>query len=234
LVGGACDDSADQNDPALRTYAADLACPPLPAGVSGSPSTIADAIGLANALFAARPQALSIDCVLERLDRPMTVLGVRSVFSLQPAIGERSPRIFIFSGGGRLVMSVVPEGSGSPFLELAEYTSPLRSIKAQMVFPMTAPLSPTFPYDSILVSSGTICGACHTNEVPAPQVTDTQAFESDIFQPFPAQLVPLPYLTDQASSCDPREEPDRCAMLHALFASGNLTGGGFPSNAAYF
>jgi len=233
LVGGACDGGADQDDPALRTYAADLSCPPLPAGVSGSPSTIADAIGLANALFAQRPQqALSIDCVLERLDRPMTVLGVRSVFSLQPAIGERSPRIFIFSGG--LVMSVVPEGGGSPFLELAEYTSPLRSIKAQMVFPMTAPLSPTFPYDSILLTSGTICGACHTNEVPAPQVTGTQAFESDVYQPFPQQLVPLPYLTDQTSRCDPRQEPDRCAMLHALFANGAVTGGAFASNAAFF
>ena len=70
-----------------------------------------------------------MDCFLERLDRPLTVLGVASVFSLQPAVGARSPRIFIFDPG--LVMSVVPAGMGSPYLELAEYTTPLRSIKAQ-------------------------------------------------------------------------------------------------------
>jgi hypothetical protein len=213
----------------------DPTCPSLPADISGSPSTIPDAIGMANALFAASSEnRLSIDCFIKRLDRPLTVLGVTSDFSLQPAVGARSPRIFVFVDGGGLVLSIAPAGMGSPYLELAEYASPLRSIKGQMTFPMTEPVAPAFPYDDIRVDAGTTCGGCHTHELPAPRVTVTQGFESDIFRPAATQIVPLPYLRTQADSCDAQHEPYRCAMLRALFDHGNVVAGSFPSDAPLF
>ncbi len=218
----------------------DPTCPPLPAGISGSPATIPDAIGMANALFTASSEkmlsekTLSIDCFIRRLDRPLSALGVTSDFSLQPAVGARSPRIFLFVDGGGLVLSVAPAGMGSPFLELAEYTSPLRSIKAQMTFPMTEPVAPAFPYDDIHVGDGTVCGGCHTHELPAPRVTVTQGFESDIFRPAASQIVPLPYIRSQADSCDAQHEPYRCAMLRSLFDHGNVVAGSFSPDAPLF
>jgi hypothetical protein len=84
------------------------------------------------------------------------------------------------------------------------------------------------------VDAGTTCGGCHTHELPAPRVTVTQGFESDIFRPAATQIVPLPYLRTQADSCDAQHEPYRCAMLRALFDHGNVVAGSFPSDAPLF
>ncbi|HVY39154.1 MAG TPA: hypothetical protein VHM31_14515 [Polyangia bacterium] len=229
----------ERSGPDAGTPAADAAapppdassgCPAAPTAALASPATVADAVALANALLARR-SPLSLDCFLSALQRPLTVLGVISTFSLQPSVGgAMNPRIFIFSGN--LVMSVVPAGEGSPFVELAEYTSPIRSIKGQLAFPVTAPIPLADAYDSIRDGdAATTCGVCHRYEEPAPQVTAAAAFESGVLAPVPTDVVPLQRMQDDLSTCDPQSEPERCAILNALFSRGPVLTGAFSPDA---
>jgi hypothetical protein len=166
---------------------------------------------------------------LQSLSRPLAGMGVNSLFSLQPAVGKRSPRIFLFSG--RLVLSVAPEGVGREFLELAEYTTPTRSIKGEIAFPMRAAVSAAEPYERVLEENTTVCGGCHRAEVAAPQVSIARGFESDVLRPRDNDKVPLPYLQQELRSCDARREPYRCAMLEAVFGQGEITPGEFSPDA---
>src|SRR5687767_916415 len=100
-----------------------------PAGFSGSPRTIAEAIALVNAL----PPPVTLACFLQSLDRPLYAYATYSVISLQPAVGARSPRIFLFDGkSGGLVMSIVPEGMGSHALEFGQFVDETRTIKGEI------------------------------------------------------------------------------------------------------
>jgi hypothetical protein len=207
------------------------ACPSLPPGISGSPLTIADAVAMANALVDQGAAPLTIPCFVSRLDRPLTALGVDGEFSLQPGDGRRSPRMFAILGATNLVVSFAPAGSASDRVELAEYPTPLRSIKAEMAFPMTAKVSPAEPYDRIRTGDGTVCGGCHRYEVQAPQVTVTKAFESGVFKARPEEVVPVPEMQTQERSCDPKQEPYRCAMFQALFEHGAVLQGELPADA---
>jgi hypothetical protein len=208
-------------------------CPALPAGVSAAPMTIADAVTMANALVAAGTAPLTIPCFLSRLARPIAVIGSSSAFSLQPAHGRRNPRMFVFLGPTRLVLSVSTLGDGSERIELAEYpTSLLRSIKAEMAFPMTAPITQAEPFDRIRMGAGTVCNSCHRNEMPAPEITVTNGFESGVFQPRFDELVSVPEMQDYDQKCDPQAEPYRCAMFRALFDHGAVTEAQFPNGAS--
>lgn len=214
--------------------AGDNGCPVRPSTVSASPSSIADAVALANGLLGNNP-SLSIDCFLAALSRPLTVVGAVSTFSLQPSPdGARDPRLFIFSGN--LVLSVVPSGMGSWFVELAENTAPLRSLKAQMgPFPVTEPIPAAKPYDDIRQpSAGTLCGTCHSGEELAPQITLTAAYDSAVLQPFSTNLVPLEQMQTDTETCDPQQEPQRCAILKSVFSHGAVVTGTFPANAQTF
>jgi hypothetical protein len=171
-------------------------------------------------MLAAHPDGLTIPCLVESLPRPLAALATKSTFSVQPAAGPRSPRMFLFSGN--LVMSIVPAGNGRHLLELAEFTSPTRSIKGEIAFPLTAPLSASTPYDRVLLAPGTRCGFCHGSEQPALDVTAAQTFDSDVLRPPSSELVSLPYLQSETLVCDPKVEPDRCAMLTAVFSHGEV------------
>jgi hypothetical protein len=236
-AGSSADASADLGANADLGVDVDLGpndpnCPALPAGVSGSPMTIADAVTMANALVAAGTEPLTIPCFLSRLARPFGVIGSSSTFSLQPAMGRRNPRMFAFIGPTRLVLSVSTVGAGSDRIELAEYpTSLLRSIKAELAFPMTAPVTRAEPFERIRMGSGTVCKSCHRDEMQAPQVTETKAFESGVFQPRFDELVSLPELQDYDRKCDPQQEPSRCALFSALLDHGEVTEAEFPAGA---
>lgn len=205
-------------------------CPPIKR-LSGAPSTIADVVALANAMQAEQQQPVTLPCFVERLDRPLAVLPVLSPFSLQPGEGARSPRVFLFSGN--IVMSVAPAGTGQDRLELAEYTSPTRSIKAEIAFPVAATIAPSNPYDRVLrqYGPGTICGGCHLGEQPATVVANANAFESEVFRPRTSEEVSIPYLQDQTRTCDPTLEPERCSLLTALFGRGEVTVRQFSADA---
>ena len=208
------------------------ACPTRPSTATGSPASIAEAVALVNGLRGDRP-SLSIQCFLSTLDRPLKVVGAISTFSLQASVDSNDPRIFIQSGN--LIMSVLPSGTNSWQIELAEVTTPLRSMKAQLEFPAIAPVSAAAPYDSVRLSgAGTICGSCHAGEQLAPQITATQAFESNIIQPRPSTLVSLDWMQNLTATCDPTQDPDRCAILTGVFGHGAVVEGAFPPDAQTF
>ncbi|HEX6240870.1 MAG TPA: hypothetical protein VFZ61_08250, partial [Polyangiales bacterium] len=199
----AIDGGADAHEPA-RCRA--------PEGISPAPRTVADVVELLNAL----PRPVSLPCFLETLERPLAISATDSIFSLQPAEGTRSPRIFLHLD--TLTLSVVPEGTGAPLLELAERRSPTTSLKAELAFPIEAPLSAASPYERLRFDDRlTNCGVCHQGESPAEDVNLPLAMLSQALRPRDDQRVPLERLRAEASSCDAAQEPERCALLDALF-----------------
>ena len=192
-----------------------------------APSSIADMISLLNAL----PKPVTLPCVLEALPHPLAIHAVDSVLSAQPAVGERSPRIFVFLDG--LIVSVVPAGTGSRLLELGERRSDMDSLKAELEFPIERELSASAPYMRLRFDDNTstsTCGFCHTQENPADDVDDPYARISRSIRPMPSQRVSLAALQTELANCAAAQEPERCAMLRAVFGpSGKAVDAEFPT-----
>jgi hypothetical protein len=183
-----------------------------PEGAPTSPQTIADVVALVNAL----PSPVTLPCFLQALARPLLTHAAVSTISAQPSVGARSPRIFLFWDGLRA--SIVPAGAGAPLLEMGEILPEDRSLKAEILFPVTTPLDPVTPYERILFTPNvTRCGFCHQAEDPDPDITFAPAFTSVALRPFDSYAVSIDSLANELAICDPKAEPDRCALLHALF-----------------
>jgi hypothetical protein len=183
-----------------------------PEGAPTSPQTIADVVALVNAL----PSPVTLPCFLQALARPLLTHAAVSTISAQPSVGTRSPRIFLFWDGLRA--SIVPAGAGAPLLELGEILPEDRSLKAEILFPVTTPLDPVTPYERILFTPNvTRCGFCHQAEYPDPDITFASAFTSVALRPFDSYAVSIDSLANELGICDPKAEPDRCALLQALF-----------------
>jgi len=203
-----------------RELAAELdPCEP-PNGSTGSPSSIAETVDLVNAL----PKPVSLACFLEALDRPLRLVATQSFFSAQPAMGARSPRIFLFMDG--IIYSIVPEGSARTLLEMGQATSPGSSIKAELEFPISENITLATAFERLPLDGITTCAVCHNGHVPALGVDG--AFESEVLRPADQELVPLAELEDEARNCDGELEPERCAMLDALFQHGEVIATEFP------
>jgi hypothetical protein len=195
-----------------------------PEGAPTSPQTIADVVALVNAL----PSPVTLPCFLQTLARPLKMHASVSLISAQPSAGARSPRIFLFFEGLRL--SIVPAGAGAPLLELGEIRDESRSLKAEILFPVTTPLDAAMPYDRILFTpTVTRCGFCHPVETPDPDISFATAFTSVALRPLDSYAVTIDALANELSICDPTAEPDRCAMLHALFDQGTPVEQPFPA-----
>jgi hypothetical protein len=194
-------------------------CAPAP-GTTGSPSSIAGTVDLLNGL----PKPVSLACFIEALERPLRVVATQSVFSAQPATGRRSPRIFLFMEG--IIRSIVPEGNARNLLEMGEATSPGKSIKAELEFPIIENITLATAFERLPLDDITTCGVCHDGRVPALGIQG--ALESEVLRPADRELVPLPELEDEARSCDAKLEPERCAMLGALFQHGEVIATEFP------
>ena len=183
-----------------------------PAGAPSSPRSIAEVVDLLNAM----PKPVTLPCFLDSLTGALPMQAANSVFSAQPAVGRRSPRIFLFLDP--LVLSVVPAGNGSQLLEFGERRGEDQSLKAELEFPITSELDTASPFARLpfdeTISS---CGFCHQHEVAAPEIDVPFAMISPAMRPRPAQRVPLAELQAELDACDPEVEPDRCAMLDALF-----------------
>lgn len=193
-------------------------------GVTGRPTTISEAIILLNTLR----KPVTLDCFLEALDRPLTVYMTRSDDSLQPAPDERSPRTFIINGN--LVMSIVFGGNASNTLEFGYRPTVARSIKAEIVFPLTADLNERSLFDRVRVTERTTqCGACHIGEAHEDfPGFPSGVFASDIIIPFDMDEVSLDAMRAEASACDPSADEYRCGLLSALFDHGELVRGELP------
>ena len=207
-----------------------------PEGVSGSPRTIEEAVTLLNAL----PKPTSVACFLESLDRPLQAIATRNIVSAQPAFSAVSPRIFLRHG--QLVLSVVPEGEGSHLLEFSYLLEgDTRSIKAELALPLTGPVPASAPYEHVLPTDpvglargGTVCGGCHAHEERVQSIGFASAFSSVAFRPNPSFQVSLETLAAEQKSCDRAAQPDRCAILTALFGHGAVTPAEFPSAMVIF
>lgn len=210
----------EASDPAQGAGGRELEpCAPAP-GTPGSPSSIAETVELVNGL----PKPASLACFLEALERPLRLVATRSFFSAQPAVGSRSPRIFLFIDG--IIHSIVPEGSARNLLEMGETSSPGWSIKAELEFPITEEITLATAFERLPLNDITTCGVCHDGHVPALGIAG--AFESEALRPADEELVPLVELEEEARSCDAELEPERCAMLGALFQHGEVIPTEFP------
>jgi hypothetical protein len=191
----------------------------------GSPATIEDVVALVDAL----PKPTSLPCVLESLDRPLSLYATTSTAGAQPATGPQNPRIFLVRGD--LVMSVVPEGEASATLELSYAIGERRSIKAELVFPVSDALTPSAPYDQVVLGAGTSCGLCHGGETRVTTIDFATAWASDVFQDEPEQALSLSFLRQIAIDCEHDATPDRCATLDALLGHGEVVPGDLPRDA---
>jgi hypothetical protein len=160
--------------------------------------------------------------------------ATESMFSAQPAVGRRSPRMFLFAEP--LLMTVTPEGRGSHLLEFGERRSETTSLKAEVAFPVEAALEPAAPYERLLVENKgyTTCSGCHDDEKPDTQTSFTRAFVSLALRPVPGERVRLDELRSEAHACDAGAEPERCAMFVALFGQGNVVDAEFPETLSTF
>ena len=193
------------------------------------PSTVFEVIERVNEL----PRPVTLPCFIESLPRPLELNATDSFLSAQPAAGRRSPRAFLFADP--LIMSIAFGGSGSRLLELGEARPDGRSLKAEIEFPVTEELPRTVPFERILFVEGlTSCGVCHSEERPAPDVMFTTAFESQAYRPQPSERVSLESLRVEHERCDSVLEPERCALLQAVFGNGAVSDRDFPAALATF
>lgn len=187
-------------------------------GTTGSPSTIAEAVALANGL----PFPLTPQCFVEALDRPLHIEATSSRNSVQPAVGARSPRVLIFSGDA-LVIAVTVEGHGRDLVEFGQLTSPRRSIKGELAFPLEAPVETADALEQVRNADYpniTRCFVCHDREEDVPSISGAR--DSLIVRPRSNSLVPVESITDEMLKCDPAAEPERCAWLTAIAGYGPL------------
>jgi hypothetical protein len=201
-----------------------------PDGTRAAPHSVQDVVDLVNAL----PKPVSLPCLLETLQRPLKVHATRSTISAQPAVGRRSPRIFMFFDG--LVLSVVPAGMGSPLLEFGEVRTELRTLKAEMEFPVHDSLPRDAPFKRILYRDAqTTCAFCHAAEVQDDRTDFTPAFVSQALRPaLQSDRVSVAELTTELDTCNESEEPERCALLKALYSQGTPVDTNFPDTFQIF
>lgn len=200
-----------------------------PAGVTNRPTTIEESVALANVL----PKPLTLPCYLEALARPLPLHASRGQFSAQPARGARSPRLFI--SFEPLIMTIVPEGIGRYLLEFGEQRAEHRSLKGELQFPLHAEVAPGEVYEHTLFNPElTNCAFCHASERLDDSVPGGHAFISQSLRPHESERVALDFLRSEPEACDADAEPDRCAMLDALFGWGEVEDWEFPQGMATF
>ncbi|MCX4247421.1 hypothetical protein [Paraliomyxa miuraensis] len=206
------DDASDEPPwPLPRT------CVPPPG--MGSPVDIEELVALVDAL----PKPTSLACVLESLDRPLSLYASSSVAGAQPALGIDNPRLFLLTGD--LTLSMTLHGTHE-VLEIAQAIGDRRSIKAELLFPVDEPLAPSAPYDAVAFgSNGTACGLCHGEETRVAEIDYTTAWASDAYQDDPEQTVSVSFLRQHAIECDHEANARRCERLDALFGHGEVVQG---------
>jgi hypothetical protein len=203
-------------------------CAP-PAEVSSRPQSIEDTVALVNAM----PRPLTLPCFLEALARPLPLHATLSQFSAQPASGARSPRLFLYFEP--LIMTVVPAGIGHPLLELGEQRTGYRSLKGELRFPLEARVMPGEVYEHTRFRDDlTGCAFCHAEEEVDQTVPGGTGFVSQALRPLASERVSLDSLHAEQDVCDAELEPDRCALLDALFGWGEVVGWEFPQEMATF
>ena len=190
-----------------------------------NPTTIAGVVQLINAL----PKPLTIDCFISALKTPLSVFAVNNKGSAQPAYDLKNPRIFIIIEN-KLTLSVVPMGIGYRLLEMSELKNSTQSVKGELAFPIYGDVLNSEPFESILEegsASSTNCKLCHTNESRIMGY-DGPAIISNIVKPNESARVLQGFMQYQAGICDPRQTPNRCNLLKAIYIDGAAVDTAFP------
>ncbi len=198
------------------------------AGISGSPKTIEDAVALINSL----PKPVTVACFIAALDRPLKANLSSSTSSAQPAVGSRSPRIFIVID--KLNISAVPDGIGQDVVEFSYMVSETMSVKAELQFPILNNVLPQEPYSRIRYGTATSCGICHGVESRYTGITFADAFYSVAFQPQKGSRISLDSLRSENAKCNSTAEPKRCAIISAFLNRGSVQNYDFPSVMPFF
>jgi hypothetical protein len=184
----------------------------VPVATPATPRSVREVVAMLNAM----PKPVTLPCFLESLARPLSLHATQSVLSAQPADGKRSPRLFVFIDP--LIMSVVPDGLGRALLELGERRSATHSLKAELEFPITSELAPESPFARLRYDDNlSTCDFCHADSTAAPDLNVPYALISQAMRPLPRERVAIEQVRAEAEACAAAEEPERCAMLHALF-----------------
>jgi hypothetical protein len=200
-------------------------------GTTGNPKSIYEVLDLINAL----PRPVTLPCFLESLDRPLALNANFNTQSAQPAMGKRSPRIFVLVNES-LSMSLVP-GAEAQTLEFGERdASGANSVKGELHFPVEGQLVPDDAFSGLspdestglTLDQGTSCGVCHNNEATSANYPFRGAFASAIVKPAPFFAVKVEAIQQERDACDSAEEPERCAVLEALFDHGEVVQAEFP------
>lgn len=224
---GAATDSGARGD-AKTGSAADAGSSPVSldacAAMGGAtPATIADVVARINAL----PAPATIACLVASLPRPLSVVATTSPSSAQPAGGSDSPRLFIVSD--TLTLSVVAGGHAENLLEFGQFVTPLRSIKAELAWPLERRVTDADPYQRVLQPKHAIsvCGLCHANETPHESIPN--AFVSDALRVATYYEKPISEVRALRDGCTKRrdESDARCDILRALFDYGEVREGAF-------
>jgi len=198
-------------------------------GTTGNPKTIYEAVNLINGL----PHPVDFPCMLESLDRPLSLNANFNTQSAQPAQGKRSPRIFIILNES-LSVSLIPGGTTLEFGE--RDAGGTTSVKAELHFPVEDQLLPEEAFSRLSPAENTgltldqasSCGVCHDNEEPAPDYPFRGAFRSARVRPQSFFAVDVTAIRQERDTCDSASEPERCAMLKALFDHGDVVQTAFP------
>ena len=191
------------------------------------PHTVDDVIARINAL----PMPVTAPCFTASLPRPLAIVATTSRFSAQPAGGPEDPRIFIFTAGS--LLSVVTDGQGRNLLEVGELMTTSRTLKAEIVFPVTAPITREAAYAHLdYVPAATSCGLCHTGEEAHP--AHRLARVSIAFRPPARTLVSLERVRGFAAACDQSVQRDRCLAFAGVFGFGDVVEGSFPASFGDF
>lgn len=218
-LGCSEDDGAAETEPAATTESTDETGEPAPRTCIappglGQPDSIEAAVELINAL----PKPTSVACYVESLDRPLGITVTTSDASAQPATGAASPRFFITRGA--LVTSVVGDGQGRDLLEFGLDVGDRLSIKAELLFPVEAPLDAAAPYERVNFGNGTGCAVCHAREERRGEISGIGIYASEVLQHPPDESVSVSFAKQLAKDCDAEASPQRCALHAALFDHG--------------
>lgn len=220
-----CSCSSPEAAPQAETEAGDELIPASCVIGGEMPKDAAELLARIDAL--GRP--LSLPCLIASLPRPLRLVATDSTFSVQPALGRESPRVFVL--GEDMVLSVALAGEGRELLEFGEWHSSTQTLKGELAFPLEGELSLAQAYvgtDKI----STRCAACHRNEEPSQEIEG--AYFSDAIRPVPESIVSLDALEAEHRECDPEQERERCEMLSALLDFGAVEQGSFDEHIPTF
>ena len=78
------------------------------------------------------------------------------------------------------------------------------------------------------------CAFCHASEQLDTAVPGGRGFVSQSLRPHVDERVSLEFLRHQLGACNREAEPERCAMLDALFSWGEVVDWEFPHEMATF